>query len=59
MLLIGQLPGQSFAKFIRETSIIPKCLLTGLAETRPDAFPDIFLSQIPKYCAGIVDLICE
>jgi hypothetical protein len=57
--LIGQLPGPPFAELVGKAAIVPQRFIARLAETGPDAFADIGLSQIAKDCAGIVDLVRE
>jgi len=59
MQLIGQLAGPPFAELVGKAVIVPERFLARLAETGPDAFANIGLSQIAKDCAGIVDLVRE
>ena len=41
---LGELARQRFAKYICKTVIVPKRVLPGLAEARPDAFADLGVS---------------
>ena len=57
--LISQLAGPPFAEFVGKAAIVPERFVARLAETGPDVFADIGLSQIAKDCAGIMDLVRE
>jgi hypothetical protein len=59
MQFIGQLARQPFTEFLGKAAIVPESFLARLAETGPDAFADIGLSQIAKDRTGIVDLVRE